>query len=123
MRVISPAVHGLLDYGVVLFLLLAPGLFNLTEVPGTALYILAAILGLLTLLTRFPTGLVKTIPVRVHGGIDLVTGVVIAALPWVLGFADEATARTLFLALAAGLVLVWLLTDWREPEDRRAALR
>ena len=123
MRVISPAVHGLLDYGVVLFLVLAPGLFNLTGTPSTALYILAAILGLLTLLTRFPTGLVKAIPVRVHGGIDLVTGVVIAALPWLLGFADEATARTLFLALAAGLVVVWLLTDWREPQERQAALR
>lgn len=114
MKPISPTLHGILDYGTVLFLALAPTLFRLTETPALALYILAVIIAGLTLITAFPPGLVRLIRVRTHGGVDLVTSFVIAALPWILGFADQPVARNLFLAVALLLLLVWLLTDWRE---------
>jgi len=117
MKPISPGLHGIIDYLAALFLLLAPSLFNFTGTPALACTILAVIIAGLTLMTRFSSGLVKIVPVHVHGGVDAVTAVVIAALPWLLGFSDQGTARNFFLAVAALVFLVWLLTDWRDQRS------
>lgn len=114
MKPIQPGLHGLIDYAAALFLLLAPSVFNFTGTPALACFVLAAIIAGLTLMTRFSSGVIKLIPVHVHGGVDLVTAFVIAALPWLLGFSEQSTARTFFLAVAALVFLVWLLTDWRD---------
>ena len=114
MKPITPTLHGLLDYTAAAFLALAPSLFNLTGTPALACYLRAGIVLGLTLFTAFPSGVIKGIPVHVHGGIDLVTAVVIAALPWLLGFADQGTARLLFLAVALLILVIWALTQWRD---------
>lgn len=118
MRFISPTLHGIIDYLAVLFLILAPGLFNLGATATLASYILAAIIAGLTVFTNFAPGLFRLVSVPTHGGIDLVTAFVIAALPWILGFADQTTARNLFLAVAVAVFGVWLLTNWRAATHR-----
>jgi len=117
MKPIRPGLHGLIDYTAALLLLLAPSVLNFTGTPALACFLLAAIIAGLTLMTRFSSGVVKLIPVHVHGGVDLVTAFVIAALPWLLGFSEQGTARTFFLAVAVLVFLVWLLTDWREQRS------
>ncbi|MFB9990440.1 hypothetical protein ACFFLM_00335 [Deinococcus oregonensis] len=116
MKPIGPTAHGIIDYGAVLLLVLAPFLLNLERTPSQILYLLAGILGILTMMTAFRPGLLKLIPFPVHGGFDLVTSVIVAALPWILGFSDQTTARNLFLCITAMLVGVWLLTDWRSRD-------
>lgn len=123
MKPIRPAVHGLLDYGAALFLAVAPSIFNLNGTPALACYILAVIIAGLTLLTRHMPSVAKAIPVHWHGGIDLVSAFVILALPWILGFADEPTARTLFVVLAIVEGVIWLLTDWRDRKTVSEASR
>ena len=122
MKPISPGLHGIIDYAAALFLVLAPSLFNFSGTPALACYILAVIVAGLTLMTRFSSGVVKLIPVHVHGGVDVVTAVVIALLPWLLGFREQTTARYFFLAVAVLVFIVWLLTDWRnQGSDARVA--
>ncbi|MGH8471003.1 MAG: hypothetical protein ACREVJ_00745 [Gammaproteobacteria bacterium] len=56
MEILGPRVHGYLAFSVV----------------ATVSYALAAIHLVLTLLTAFPSGVVKAIPFTVHGALELV---------------------------------------------------
>ncbi len=122
MKPITPAMHGILDYAAAAFLALAPSLFNLDGTAALAFYVLAGIELGLALLTAFPSGVLKVIPVRVHGGIDLVTAFVIATLPWLLGISQQSTARNLLLAVALLVLVIWFMTQWHD-DARRVSTR
>ncbi len=113
MKVISPTLHGVLDYGTCAFLALAPTLFNLHGAYATVCYVLAAGYLVISLLTNMPLGAVRTIPFPIHGKLELVSGPVFIASPWLFGFANSSdTARNLFVALGVVFLLVYFLTDW-----------
>lgn len=113
MKILSPRVHGYLDFLVVAVFLLAPALFGLTGAPATISYALAAIHLVLTLLTAFPFGIVKVIPFTVHGALELVTAIALVALPWLLGFSAELPARNFYVGAGFVIFVVWLITDYR----------
>ncbi|MDO9711365.1 SPW repeat domain-containing protein [Paracraurococcus lichenis] len=52
------------------------------------------------------------VPTRAHGVIDYGSGLLLIALPWLLGFADRGLPQWLCLLLGFGLLLVSLLTDY-----------
>ena len=52
-----------------------------------------------SLLTDYELGLVKTIPMPVHLGLDIAGGLLLAASPWLFGFAEEARMPHLILGL------------------------
>ena len=113
MKAISPTLHGVLDYGTCAFFALAPSLFNLQGTYATVCYILAAGYLVVSLLTNMPLGAVRAIPFPVHGKLELVSGLVLIAAPWLFGFADDnATARNLFAGMGVVFLLVYFLTDW-----------
>lgn len=113
MKAISPTLHGVLDYGTCAFLALAPSLFNLQGTYATVCYILAAGYLVISLLTNMPLGVARLIPFPIHGKLELVSGLVFIASPWLFGFAnDNGTARNLFVALGMVFLLVYFLTDW-----------
>jgi hypothetical protein len=62
MRFISPKIHGVIDYLVVLFLLLSPTIFGFDGLIAVFTYALGAVHLILTLLTNFDAGLFKIIP-------------------------------------------------------------
>jgi hypothetical protein len=69
----------------------------------------------MTLLTRFPLGLVKVIPFPVHGAVEVVVGVVLVlAMPRMLGASLDSPARTFFVGAGVAILVVWLLTRYRE---------
>ena len=70
-KIISPKLHGLLDFFVVLAFLVAPKVFGLEGGAAYLAYLLAAVHLGLTLLTDFPAGAFKLIPLRVHGWVGL----------------------------------------------------
>lgn len=120
MKILNPRVHGYLDYIAVLFLLVAPSLFGFSGVPATILYVIAAAYLVMILLTNYPLGVVKVIPFPLHGGVELLAGILFIALPWLAGFADtETTARNVYVATGATLFAVWLVTDYRAAEATR----
>jgi hypothetical protein len=113
MKILSPRIHGFIDYAVVLLFALAPTLFGFGGTPRVACYVLAAAHLGMTLLTAFPLGALKLIPFTVHGALEGVIAVALAALPWVLGFDEMAPARNFFLASAVAVALTWLITDYK----------
>ena len=113
MKLISPKLHGIIDYLVVAFLLASPLGFGFTGLLAIFTYILGVIHLALTLLTDFSCGVIKLIPLSFHGMIELIVGVVLIILAFTL-FKDEATGKIFYAIFGAAVVLVWLLTDYRK---------
>jgi hypothetical protein len=109
---ISPAQHGLLDYGLAASNLLLPRLLGTT---GRARAVFAAFgvaQGVVDALTVQPYALRKVLPLEVHRRIDLAAAPVFLAVPLLTGIAKEPRARVYWLAASAALLAVYALTDW-----------
>ena len=115
MNLLDSRLHGFLDLVTVGVFVLAPFFFGLGGYVAAVAWGLAAAHLLMTLLTRFPLGLVKVIPFPFHGAIELVAGVVLVlAMPRMLGAGADSPARTFFVGAGAAILIVWLLTRYRE---------
>jgi len=121
MKPISPTVHGILDYMTCAFFALAPSLFGLSGAYATVCYVLAGGYLVISLLTAMPLGAIKAIPFWLHGRLELVSGLVFIASPWLFGFAENTTARNLFVGSGIVFLLVYSLTQWY-PQERTAGV-
>lgn len=115
MKILNAKVHGILDYLVVGFFLAAPSLFGLGGLPAIIAYALAGIHLALTLVTAFPLGLVKWVPLRVHGAIEFAVSLTLPTLPWLLRFAADPVARNFYVGAGVAIFVTWLITDYRGP--------
>jgi hypothetical protein len=99
---IPTRVHGIIDYIVGILLILAPYLLGFAD--GTAAQWTPIILGagaiLYSLLTRYELGVAKVIPMPVHLGLDIASGVLLAASPWLFGFAERVWLPHVVVGLA-----------------------
>ena len=114
MKIISPLVHGVIDYLVVLFLLSAPMLFGMYDGLATCTYALAGIHLVLTVLTNFNMGLIKTIPLPVHGFVEFAVGIVLVIIALTV-LKDNVIGKTFYTAFGAAVLLVFFLSDYRQP--------
>ncbi len=113
MKVITPRVHGYLDFVTVILFLSAPALLGLSQVPVMLAYSLAGIHLIVTLASDFPFGIVKIIPFPVHGWIERIVGPSLIAVPFILGFATEEIARNFYIAAGLIIIAVGMLTDYQ----------
>ena len=86
MKVISPRLHGYLDFLTVILFLLAPTLLDLSQVPAMLAYGLAVVHLIVTLASDFPFGIIKIIPFPIHGWIERIVGPSLIALLFIFGF-------------------------------------
>lgn len=115
MNVLSARLHGFLDLVVVAVFVLAPFLFGLGGYVAAVAWGLALVHLLMTLFTRFPLGVVKVIPFPIHGAVELVVGVVLVlAMPRLLRAGPGSPARTFFIDAGVAILVVWVLTRYRE---------
>jgi len=91
MRVIPTRTHGMLDYLVGILLIAAPWVFGFAD--GGPEQWIPIILGAgaiaYSLITDYEMGIARLIPMPVHLWLDLISGIVLAASPWLFDFADE----------------------------------
>jgi hypothetical protein len=117
-RFIPTRVHGMVDYGMGVLLIVAPWLLGFAA--GGAETWVPVILGAAaigySLFTDYELGLVRKIPMGTHLGLDLGSGVLLAASPWLFGFAGLVYLPHLIL----GLVEIGAaLTTHKTPDPRR----
>ncbi len=110
-RAIPPSVHRALDLVTVTIFALAPLVLQLQGLAASVSYALAAIHLVLTLATKFPDVGPRPIRFRLHGLIELVVGVVLIVLPWVVGWSG--TARTFYCVMGVVILVVWSLSKYR----------
>lgn len=113
MKILSPRIHGYLDYVLVALFLLAPTLFGFAGVAATLCYVMAAVQAGMSLLTAYPLGIAKIVPFPVHGALEAAVTVFLFASPWVFNFSYVDAARNFFIASGVLLALVWMVTDYR----------
>lgn len=113
MKVISPRIHGYLDFLTVFIFLLAPTLLGLGQLSAILAYSLAVVHLIVTLASDFPFGVVKLIPFTVHGWIERMVGPLLIAIPFILNFSNEEVARNFYIAMGIIIIVVGMLTDYQ----------
>ena len=116
MKILEPRPHGVIDYAAVIILALAPSLFGFGGVAATICYVLALVQLVTSLITAYPLSVAKIIPFPIHGGVELVTSIFLVAAPWLFGFQNAPAARNFFVISAIGLLLVYVVTNYRSTE-------
>lgn len=110
MPFISSRAHGVWDYVAGLALIAAPWLFGFAD-DTAATYVPVciglAILGL-TVMTNFELGLAKIVPLSTHLMLDIGAGALLAASPWLFGFADYVYMPHLVVGITE--ILIALMT-------------
>jgi hypothetical protein len=115
MKKLQPLPHAILDYTWAVQMLSAPWLFGFAgnkRATRSAVSSGAAILGL-SLLTRYPLGAIKAIPFPVHGAIEALSGVGVAAAPWLGGFSQNKAARWTHIINGLVTLGVEAMTDYQ----------
>lgn len=121
MRVLNALSHGIIDYVLVVALAVAPTLFQLALVPSAVAYLLAAAHLGVSLCTRYPVGVLKRIPFGVHGMVELAVSALLLACPWLLGFDQDAVARSVFIGLGLLLFAIWVITHYGDRHGHAQA--
>jgi hypothetical protein len=112
LQVISPRMHGMLDYPTGAALLAAPNLLGLADEGGPAAMVPRA-LGAMILgqsaMTDYDMGLVKALPFKAHLALDYLAGPLLALSPFLFGFRRKPARSWLPHVLAGLYVLVTTL--------------
>jgi len=111
-KVIDPAQHAMLDYGVAATYFALYMKYRDTHRGAAALAFMngAMVLGM-SLLTDYPGGLWKKISFPMHGALDVVQAAVAGFGPVAMGFANDPEARP-FYGQAMSEIGVIAATDW-----------
>ena len=87
-----------------------PVLLRLSGPAALLSYALAGIHLLITLATKFPDTGHRPISLRAHGVIELIVGIVLIVLPFVLGWTG--TAQKYYVVVGAILLIVWAVSNY-----------
>jgi hypothetical protein len=91
MKPINTKLHGLFDYFIGVFMVISPWIFDFAHIKVA--HTLPVILGIMVLVTSIFTnyefGVFRSVNVRTHLTMDLITGIFLAASPWIFAFGDE----------------------------------
>ena len=101
MRFIPTRVHGVLDYLTAGVLIAAPSMLGFRKNGMQTWLPIALGVGTIgySLLTDYELGLFKIIPMPMHLALDAANGALLAASPWLFGFAEEVSEPHLGLGL------------------------
>ncbi len=117
MRIIPTRTHIVLDYVVGVFLIVMPYIFGFAD--RTAAQWVPTILGVLVIIdaiaTDYEGASLRLIPMQVHLGIDVISGIILAMSPWLFGFADRVYLPHLILGLLE-IVVASLTSPWPADE-------
>jgi len=110
MNLLPASVHRSLDMLAIIIFLAAPVLLGLSGIPAMLSYALAAIHLIVTLATKFPDTGHRPLSLRVHGGIELIVGIILIALPWLAHW--DGNARPYYMTVGVVLVIVWAVSNY-----------
>jgi hypothetical protein len=117
MRFLPTRIHGVIDYIWGVLLLASPWIFGFAD--GGAAQWVAVVVGLgaiaYSAVTDYELGLVRLAPMRLHLLPDGLGGALLAASPWILGFADRVCGPHLAFGLFAVVASLITQTEPARP--------
>src|SRR5207247_7217469 len=107
MRFIPTKLHAPLDYIVGAGLIAAPWIFQFSDLTTPTVLSIVLGIGLIvySLFTDYELGALRMFPMTVHNVFDIGAGALLAASPWIVGFADEgATVWALYAVVGLAAI-------------------
>src|SRR5690349_20020804 len=118
-RLLPAWLHAVADYavgGLLIVVALAVGGSNGAVATGV---VVGAVVLLVSMLTKYPLGVVKVLPFTVHSAGDYLAAALLVLSPFALGFNDSDTGLTAFYIVAGIAVLaVSLVTNYQYSPKR-----
>jgi hypothetical protein len=121
MKFITPKYHGIIDYLRVIILLVSPAIFGFTGSLAIFTYALGAAHLLLSILTDYPLGIFKIIPVTIHATIEVFAGIILIILAYTW-FHNNPVGKLFYVIYGTVILLTWLVTDYMGNEFNEATL-
>lgn len=115
---LNSKIHGAIDYGVVMFLLISPTYFGLADITSKFTYTLGIIHLLLTISTKFELGILKIIPFKIHGIIELIVSLALIGVAYYLGNLEGDLSRYFYISFAIAVFVTWLMTDYKNVANK-----
>ena len=112
LKILSPTVHGVIDYLAAIALIVAPFFVLPADAPAIAIWFSVAAgsaLILYGLITDYSVSARRAIPFTLHLAIDFIAGVAFIAAPFVLGFTG--VTELYYFVMGGAVVLVVLVTN------------
>lgn len=116
---LSSRIHAIIDYILAAFLFISPALFALPYTSSVVIYGLAIIHLVLTICTNFKYALVKFIPPKIHGLVELAASVLLVPAAFYLKNIDGYFSWYFCLGLAILLFIFWLFSDYTNKPSTR----
>lgn len=112
MRFISTRVHGVLDYLMGMVLIAAPWMLGFADNgPATWVPVLLGVGAIVySLFTDYELGAFRAISMRGHLWLDALSGIFLAASPWLLGFSDYVSTPHLVLGIVEVIAALFTRT-------------
>jgi hypothetical protein len=115
---LNSRIHGIIDYGVVIFLWLSPTFFGLPQITALFTYILGGVHLALTILTDFEMGLLKIVPLKVHGWIELIVSIILVGVAFYLDTLEGLIAKYFYLGFALAVFVTYIFSDYKLTEKK-----
>jgi hypothetical protein len=111
MKILSTRVHGVLDYVVSLFVMGSPWIFGFARggLETWTPVVLGAAGIIYSICTNYELGVVKSLSMRTHLVLDLLSGALLALSPWIFGFSEFVYLPHLIIGIME--IVVALITD------------
>lgn len=114
--------HAIADYAVGITLIVVAAVVGGTSGAVATGIVVGATVLLVSLLTKYPLGLLKVLPFPVHSAGDYLAAFLLVAAPFVVNFRDSDTGLAAFYIVAGFAVLaVSLVTNYQYSEKRQAS--
>lgn len=123
LRFMPTRVHGMIDYATGAALLAAPQIFGFADVPASALAARVAGGGATaySLATDYELGVAKLLPMPAHLALDAASGVLLAASPWLFGYAKAGRRAWLPHVIVGGQEVLAALITKTQPSYKLTA--
>ena len=118
-RLLPAWFHAIADYAVAGSLIVVAAAVGGTTAAVATGIVVGAVVALVSMLTKYPLGVVKVLPFTVHSAGDYLAAALLVTAPFVLNFRSSDTGLTVFYVVAGIAVLaVSLVTNYQYSPKR-----
>ena len=119
-RLLPAWLHAIADYAVGLTLIVAALIVGGSGTAVAAGVVIGAVVLAVSMLTRYPLGVVKVLPFTVHSAGDYLAAALLVLSPFALGFNGSDTGLTVFyIAAGVAVLAVSLITNYQYSPQRQ----
>lgn len=120
MRFITTRAHTIIGLIVGVLLIFSPNIFGFNDhmAASTVALVVGIFIVLSELISTSPYSPLKLVPMKAHIVVDVITGLFLAASPWIFNFMDNAQKEQWVPHLVVGILIVGYALLTRVADDR-----